>query len=174
MNRSKTRTGAALVALLTASGLLGAVGTAVLSSIGFNVSGGAENNITVVIIALAPIASVFLVLLLRGLKFRVTLQVDNVQVTIQRTGKVTLAPGSRLHDLAGFFYSRKTMARVFDPMLADMREEYFETLANGRKWRARWVLLSYYWAFAKVLPIHALVGLGKQVVDLWKLFGSIR
>ncbi|WP_437709700.1 hypothetical protein WMF45_34630 [Sorangium sp. So ce448] len=56
-------------------------------------------------------------------------------------------PGSRLHVAAVFFYSRKTVERVFDPMLKDMRDEYFEALAKAQTWKARWVHARYYWSF---------------------------
>jgi hypothetical protein len=90
---------------------------------------------------------------------------------LRRSEGVTIVrpPGSRLHALAGFFYSPKVMERIFDPMLEDMRSEYFAALANGRIWRARWARLSYYWSFAKVIPLHSFTALGKQLFEIWKL-----
>jgi hypothetical protein len=90
------------------------------------------------------------------------------------SASVARPPGARLHEWASFLYSNKTRERVFDPMLADMREEYFEALAKGRKWKARWEVLKYYGQFARVIPFHALVAIGKQIVEIWKLFGTVR
>jgi hypothetical protein len=80
-------------------------------------------------------------------------------------------PGGRAYAIASFFCSKRTMARIIDPMLADMREEYFEALAKGQKWKARWIHLSYYWGFVKLLPFYTAISMDKR---LWKLFHSSR
>jgi hypothetical protein len=89
--------------------------------------------------------------------------------TVERKPRIVRPLGSRLYALAEFLYCRKTMERVFDPMIVDAREEYHAALAQDRKWKALWVQISYYWAFAKVLPLRTIVELGQQVV---KFFSS--
>ncbi len=86
-----------------------------------------------------------------------------------RPRAIVRVPGSRLHMIARFFYSRKTVERVFEPLLADMREEYQIALAEKRVWKARWVRISYYWAFAKAIGLQSLVSTAKQIFSLWKL-----
>lgn len=81
-------------------------------------------------------------------------------------------PGSRVYAVLDFVYSRKTMERVFAPGLADMRDEYFAALAACRPWKARWVVLAYYWSVVKMIPLHAIVALGKEAFEIWKWFGT--
>lgn len=87
----------------------------------------------------------------------------------KQSRSIVLPPGTRLHVWTSFFYSRKTMERVFQPMLADMRDEYYAALAEGRIWKARWVRCAYYWAFLKSIGLHSLVTTVKEVASLWKL-----
>ncbi|WP_437758413.1 hypothetical protein [Sorangium sp. So ce1389] len=97
------------------------------------------------------------------------LQHSRSQSIKRRRRRITGPPGCRLHALAGFFYSRKTMERVFDPMLADMRSEYFEALANGRIWKARWHRVTYYWAFVKSIGLHSVLSLAQEIVSMFKI-----
>lgn len=80
------------------------------------------------------------------------------------------APGYRFHRLAEFLYCRRTMERVFDPMLADMLDEYLEALANGRLWKARWIRFRYYLDLGRVVGLKSIVDVVKEVVGLWKVF----
>jgi len=71
--------------------------------------------------------------------------------------------------LVGFLYSRKDVDLIFSPMLADMRDEYFAALADGRVRKARWTLFVYYWSFVRAILLHRVTALGKQLFDLWKI-----
>jgi lipopolysaccharide export LptBFGC system permease protein LptF len=42
------------------------------------------------------------------------------------------------------------MARLIDPVIADLQAEHAQALRDGRMWRSRWVRLAGYIAFAKV------------------------
>lgn len=59
-------------------------------------------------------------------------------------------PGDRLRVFAARACSAHTMARLIDPVIADLQAEHSEALRHGRIWRSRWVCLAGYIAFAKV------------------------
>ena len=46
-----------------------------------------------------------------------------------------------------FFYSDKIQKEVFDPIVADWQEEYFEALFKKEIWKARWINVRYTYAF---------------------------
>lgn len=50
---------------------------------------------------------------------------------------IVRAPGWRLRGMLGFLFGPKAMTQVFDPLLGDIDEEYFQHLAAGRPWHAR-------------------------------------
>ena len=62
-------------------------------------------------------------------------------------------PGDRLRAFAARACSADTMARLIDPVIADLQVEYSQALRQGRTWRSRWVRLAGYVAFAKVFVI---------------------
>ena len=51
--------------------------------------------------------------------------------------KTYAPPMKGLRGLARFLFSRKTADGVFEQMIEDVEEEYFEALAGGDKWGAR-------------------------------------
>ena len=73
---------------------------------------------------------------------------------------VVAPPGHRLLRFAEFAFSRRSYLLVFEPVISDLRREYLEALAAGRRWKARWVRLRGTWAFwsavAALLPLSAL------------------
>jgi len=52
---------------------------------------------------------------------------------------VARVPGHRTHRLVTILFSRRTCERVFEPIVADHQQEYFEALAQGETLRARWI-----------------------------------
>jgi hypothetical protein len=60
-------------------------------------------------------------------------------------------PGDRLRALAANVIAREVMTGVIDPVISDLQHEYREALEQNRMWRAAWVRLAGYAAFAKVL-----------------------
>ena len=75
-------------------------------------------------------------------------------------------PGASLLRLSEFIYSRKKYETVLRPTIVDMREEYFEALAAGRKWKSRWVRVRGIWSFGAAvgldIPISA-IGLIRKI-----------
>ncbi len=68
-----------------------------------------------------------------------------------RTRPVVVAkpPGAQLMRVARFFFSREAIDEVFVPTYNDFWHEYAEAKVKGESWKARWIRLRYYWAFAK-------------------------
>jgi hypothetical protein len=68
-----------------------------------------------------------------------------------RFPRIKKAPGSLLLRLVDFFYSSKTVENTFLPLVADWRNEYFEALMKGRKWKAQWISISYRYSFIQMM-----------------------
>lgn len=62
-------------------------------------------------------------------------------------GDVRPAPGSRLLWLADLLFSRKSVEEVLEDTVIDMRNQYFEALAQGRTGKAAWVRIRGTWNF---------------------------
>ncbi len=54
---------------------------------------------------------------------------------------------SKFLSLINFLYSTKTKKEVFEPIVADWQEEYFEALFKKEIWKARWINVRYTYAF---------------------------
>jgi hypothetical protein len=52
-----------------------------------------------------------------------------------------------LYEIPNIFYSPRTHKEVFQPLLADWREEYFEAVQQNQKLKACWISACYAWAF---------------------------
>jgi hypothetical protein len=61
--------------------------------------------------------------------------------------KVRATPGSRLLWVADLLFSRKSVEEVLEDTVIDMRNEYFDALAQGRTGKARWVRIRGTWNF---------------------------
>lgn len=75
-----------------------------------------------------------------------------------RPVRIARPPGAAILRLADFLYSPKTFERVFQTLVADMRNEYCAALSSGRTDKARWIVLRYRAAFlynALVCPLLA-------------------
>jgi len=54
---------------------------------------------------------------------------------------------SSLLQLSSFLYSAKTCKEVFEPIIVDWQEEFFEALFKKEIWKARWINVRYTYAF---------------------------
>ncbi len=63
-------------------------------------------------------------------------------------------PGDRIRRLAARVYGAATMARLIDPIVADLQHEHAEALREGRVWKSRRVRLAGYLALLKVMALH--------------------
>jgi hypothetical protein len=62
-------------------------------------------------------------------------------------------PGTRLRALSARVCSERLMRRLVDPAIADLQAEHEEAVRSRRAWKSRWVLLSGYVAWTKVMAL---------------------
>lgn len=55
--------------------------------------------------------------------------------------KIIRPPGDKFFEVLKFLYTKKVFERVFEPMIADMQEEYFEAMSKKNIWKMRWIHL---------------------------------
>lgn len=79
--------------------------------------------------------------------------------------RIARPPGSLLATISEFVFSKKTLERVVNPIIADMQAEYCEALAAKRPYKAAWIRVSYCWSFAKALGLYSVL---KAVVQVWR------
>jgi hypothetical protein len=87
----------------------------------------------------------------------------------ERTRRVRPPPGHRLLLVAELVFSRRSFEEILVPTIADMRIEYCDALAAGRRGKAWWVHLRGYISF--VAAVGALGGV--RVVKLAVRIGKI-
>lgn len=51
------------------------------------------------------------------------------------------------HSASNFLFSTKTQKEVFEPIVTDWQEEYFDALFKKEIWKARWINVRYTYAF---------------------------
>jgi hypothetical protein len=59
-------------------------------------------------------------------------------------------------------------ARVFEPTLADLRQEHFATLSEGHPFKARWILLQGCGSLAAAAVCQLCYSLLSRIVALWQ------
>ncbi len=77
-------------------------------------------------------------------------------------------PGLRLLAIAAFLYPQKTYRLTFQPIVDDMREEYFAALNNGRVWKARWMYGLYVWKFFCAMGLKCIFSLLEKILKTWR------
>jgi hypothetical protein len=100
----------------------------------------------------------------------VSLQIALLRRYISRSG-LQRPPGYGLLWFADFFYSRKSVDECLRPTIQDLQDEYVEALAAKRPQKARWVRIRGTWSFLCAAGLLTMVGIGKQVVKIWKAVG---
>ena len=76
-----------------------------------------------------------------------TLSIINSLYKEKEKKKIFSSPSSKLLVISSFFYSPKNQKEVFEPIVTDLQEEYFEALFKKEIWKARWINLRYTYAF---------------------------
>ena len=66
-----------------------------------------------------------------------------------------------------FFCSPKAVEGIYKPIIADWRNECFNALEHGRKWKARWISVRYNCRFIQALGLN-------KLLSLVRIFRSIR
>jgi hypothetical protein len=77
-------------------------------------------------------------------------------------------PGSRLLAIADFLYSQKTYRLTFEPIIVDMRDEYFAALNKRRIWKARWMYGLYVWKFFCAMGLNWGFSLLEKILKTWR------
>jgi hypothetical protein len=77
------------------------------------------------------------------------------------------APGWGLNRFAGWFFSRRTLEEVLQPVLADMQAEFVEAVSEGRIYKARWVQLRGYVRFWTHVAAQCPVSIVRVAARLW-------
>lgn len=88
-----------------------------------------------------------------------------------RRREIVRPPGLLIDRFARFIFKKKTYERVFQPIIVDMRLEYFESLSEGRRWHARWVSLRDHLGFCKALLALIPVSITRLFVKIWTTAG---
>src|SRR6476646_6060439 len=60
-------------------------------------------------------------------------------------------PGDRLRAFAFLICNDATMARVIDPIVADLRWEHGEAVRRGKRWSSRWIRVAATFTLLKVM-----------------------
>ena len=108
---------------------------------------------------------------LRGQRLRKVGQTaTNWLVRLASRRKVQRPVGSSLRGVAEFVFSKKSCEQIYDPLINDLRFEYFEALASNRRWKARWVHARGYGSFLTAVLAHAAASGGHLVVRVWRIF----
>lgn len=79
------------------------------------------------------------------------------------------APASNLLKFLMFVYSRKTFELVFSEMISDGREEIFDALKSGEKWKARLHNFSLHLNLMIAVVFWFFTGIAKKLLQFWKL-----
>ncbi len=77
----------------------------------------------------------------------------------EKEKKIIISPlSNKLLLISSFFYSPKNQKEVFEPIVIDLQEEYFEALFKKKIWKARWINLRYTYAFLTAMWQKSLIG----------------
>ena len=84
--------------------------------------------------------------------------------------KVRRPVGSSLRGFAEFVFSKKSYEQIYDPLISDLRFEYYEALDANRRWKARWVWARGCLSFLTAASDHAVASVGRRVARVWRIF----
>jgi len=86
--------------------------------------------------------------------------------------RIVVAPGTALLKTLPYLCSKQVIERVFAQSIDDMREEYYDALAQDRNFLA-WCVLARFWlGLFNTFVLQAGVSVAKKIHAIWKLGGS--
>ena len=94
-----------------------------------------------------------------------------IQMSISESKIIVRSPGSRLNKFSEFVFSKKTYEQIYQPIVCDMQEEYYEALATGQKWKARMVCARGYFSFFSAMVAHVPLSGLQLVKKIWTIVG---
>lgn len=81
--------------------------------------------------------------------------------------KLARPPGTILFAIVKFWFSKKAVEKVFQDVVAEMREEYFEAITAGEKWKSRWIVVRGNAALMLSAIAYVAVTVGKKIKGIW-------
>lgn len=90
--------------------------------------------------------------MLRLIIFLVLTQISvELSVRITSNNVISYSFFSLFSKLSGFLFSAKNNQEVFNPIISDWQEEYFNALFKKEKWKAHWINVRYSYAFVAAM-----------------------
>ena len=86
-----------------------------------------------------------------------------------KSERVIRAPGTLARTVLSFVFSKRAFETVFGQAIVDMQEEYVEALANGKKWKARWVVVRDHIGLLLTVGTYIGTTVVKRAVGIWKM-----
>lgn len=126
--------------------------------------GAPSTIVTIFICIITPILLIFIIIYIIFY-----IEANNI---IRNIKMITTPPGSKIISVIKFIYSRKTIERIFTPILSDWLEEYFKALHEKAHWKARWINMRYRLTFLGTMLAHAVSTVGRKVRNIWQLTGG--
>jgi hypothetical protein len=102
-----------------------------------------------------------------GPEMKVTIGAQNVTES-NSAASIARPPGFWLISTAEFLMSKKQFCTLVVPTIADMREEYYQALAQNRIWKARWVRIRGTWSFFAAIRNDRLLAMVSFFIKAWK------
>jgi hypothetical protein len=87
---------------------------------------------------------------------------------VSKNGLLSIPAGNGLLAFAEFFFNRKKYQEIFIPIVADMREEYFEAMAQNRIGKARWVRVRGTYSFFAAIGLDRAFAFVSFFIKAWK------
>jgi hypothetical protein len=82
---------------------------------------------------------------------------------LKQQGGIVRPPGHRLLSVIEFFCPRTAYQAIVVQSAADMRQEYYEALAAGRKFKAFWVRVRGTYALLKALGLSQFLRIAAEI-----------
>jgi hypothetical protein len=76
--------------------------------------------------------------------------------------RISKAPGANLLSIVSFLFSEKSVEGIFTPILGEWHDEYFKSLHQGRRIKARWINLRNRFHFIWVMGLSKIYELIKR------------
>lgn len=86
-------------------------------------------------------------------------------VTPQSDPGVIIPAGAKCMQWIRFFWSAKSVDRVFSQVYADFWCEYVDEKQAGHAWHARWIRLRFYWTTMKTMGVFSVARVLRSAWD---------
>lgn len=83
--------------------------------------------------------------------------------------RIHLPPASGVRRVLAFVCTKKVMSRVFDPVIAEIQNEWYEAVRDGRERLAGWVFVRGLIIVLWTVLFYVVMSFARAAVDMWKL-----